>query len=52
MQPTANILIVEDSETQALQLAWLLEKNGWEVIRAPEFAPMQMFTARQSTWTT
>ncbi len=33
MEPTANILIVEDSETQALQLAWLLEKNGWEVIR-------------------
>jgi len=34
MNPAANILIVEDSETQALQLAWLLEKNGWEVIRA------------------
>ena len=30
----ASILIVEDSETQALQLAWLLEKNGWEVFRA------------------
>jgi DNA-binding response OmpR family regulator len=34
MNPAARILIVEDSETQALQLAWLLEKNGWEAIRA------------------
>jgi two-component system, NtrC family, sensor kinase len=29
-----QILIVEDSETQALQLSFLLEENGWEVIRA------------------
>jgi two-component system NtrC family sensor kinase len=28
-----QILIVEDSETQALQLTWLLEKEGWDVIR-------------------
>jgi DNA-binding response OmpR family regulator len=34
MNPAIHILIVEDSETQALQLAWLLEKNGWETIRA------------------
>jgi DNA-binding response OmpR family regulator len=29
-----QILIVEDSETQALQLTWLLEAEGWEVVRA------------------
>jgi DNA-binding response OmpR family regulator len=29
-----QILIVEDSETQALQLTWLLEEEGWNVIRA------------------
>src|ERR1700675_1493631 len=28
------ILIVEDSETQALQLRYLLEQEGWEVARA------------------
>jgi two-component system NtrC family sensor kinase len=27
------ILIVEDSETQALQLRYLLEEEGWEVVR-------------------
>jgi DNA-binding response OmpR family regulator/signal transduction histidine kinase len=31
---TAPILIVEDSETQALQLRFLLEEGGWEVVRA------------------
>jgi two-component system NtrC family sensor kinase len=29
-----QILIVEDSETQALQLTCLLEEEGWDVIRA------------------
>jgi two-component system NtrC family sensor kinase len=29
-----QILIVEDSETQALQLTWLLEQEGWNVVRA------------------
>jgi DNA-binding response OmpR family regulator len=29
----AQILIVEDSETQALQLRYLLEEEGWEVVR-------------------
>ncbi len=29
----ARILVVEDSETQALQLQWLLEAEGWEVVR-------------------
>src|ERR1035441_822562 len=29
-----QILIVEDSETQAPQLTWLLEEEGWNVIRA------------------
>jgi DNA-binding response OmpR family regulator len=29
-----QILIVEDSETQAMQLTWLLEEAGWGVIRA------------------
>src|SRR5258708_2507927 len=33
MAPAAQILIVEDSETQALQLRYLLEDEGWEVIR-------------------
>jgi two-component system NtrC family sensor kinase len=28
------ILIVEDSETQALQLRYLLESQGWDVVRA------------------
>jgi DNA-binding response OmpR family regulator len=28
------ILIVEDSETQALQLRYLLEEHGWNVVRA------------------
>ena len=30
-----EILIVEDSETQALQLRFLLEEQGWAVIHAP-----------------
>ncbi len=29
-----RILIVEDSETQAMQLTWLLEEEGWDVVRA------------------
>jgi DNA-binding response OmpR family regulator len=29
-----RILIVEDSETQAMQLRWVLEKEGWEVGQA------------------
>jgi DNA-binding response OmpR family regulator len=31
MEPTTQILIVEDSETQALKLRYLLEGEGWEV---------------------
>jgi DNA-binding response OmpR family regulator len=34
MEPVFRILIVEDSETQALQLRYLLEEEGWEVVRA------------------
>ena len=34
MEPALQILIVEDSETQALQLRYLLEEEGWEVVRA------------------
>jgi len=34
MDLTAQILIVEDSETQALKLQYLLEGEGWEVICA------------------
>jgi len=34
MEPASQILIVEDSETQALQLRYLLEEEGWEVVRA------------------
>ena len=34
MEPVSQILIVEDSETQALQLRNLLEDEGWEVVRA------------------
>src|SRR6201996_3281558 len=34
MQPAVQILIVEDSETQALKLRFLLEGEGWEVARA------------------
>jgi two-component system NtrC family sensor kinase len=34
MERADRILIVEDSETQALQLRYLLEGEGWEVIRA------------------
>jgi two-component system NtrC family sensor kinase len=30
----AEILIVEDSDTQALQLQYLLEEEGWSVVRA------------------
>ena len=35
MKPAVRILLVEDSETQALHLTWLLEQEGWEVVRAP-----------------
>jgi len=31
MEPAPHILVVEDSETQALQLRYLLEKEGWRV---------------------
>src|ERR1700691_1452136 len=31
MEPTTQILIVEDSKTQALKLRYLLEGEGWEV---------------------
>jgi signal transduction histidine kinase len=31
MERTASILVVEDSETQALKLQWILEAEGWEV---------------------
>src|SRR5580692_2280672 len=31
MEPKPQILIVEDSETQALKLRYLLEGEGWEV---------------------
>lgn len=34
MEPTVYILIVEDSETQALKLRFLLEEEGWEVTHA------------------
>src|SRR3989475_8309764 len=34
MEPASQILIVEDSETQALQFRYLLEEEGWEVVRA------------------
>jgi two-component system NtrC family sensor kinase len=34
MEPASQILIVEDSETQALQLRYLLEEEGWDVVRA------------------
>ena len=34
MEPAPLILIVEDSETQALKLRHLLEQEGLEVIRA------------------
>lgn len=34
MNPEVQILIVEDSETQALRLSYLLEKEGWAVVRA------------------
>jgi two-component system, NtrC family, sensor kinase len=33
-EPASRILIVEDSETQALQLRYLLEEEGWNVIHA------------------
>jgi two-component system NtrC family sensor kinase len=33
MERPYQILIVEDSETQALQLRYLLEDEGWEVVR-------------------
>ncbi len=34
MDPAVSILIVEDSETQALKLRFLLEEEGWEVMHA------------------
>jgi two-component system, NtrC family, sensor kinase len=34
MKPACQILIVEDSETQAMQLRYLLEEGGWKVARA------------------
>src|SRR5216684_187867 len=34
MEPAYQILIVEDSETQALQLRYLLEEEGWGIVRA------------------
>lgn len=34
MEWAPQILIVEDSDTQALQLRYLLEQEGWEVARA------------------
>jgi len=34
MELLSQILIVEDSETQALQLRYLLEEEGWRVARA------------------
>ena len=34
METACQILIVEDSETQALQLRYLLEEEGWNVVRA------------------
>lgn len=34
MNETPAILIVEDSDTQALKLRFLLEAEGWEVVRA------------------
>src|SRR6266446_1711064 len=34
MEPPSQILIVEDSETQALQLRYLLEEEGWGVVHA------------------
>jgi DNA-binding response OmpR family regulator len=34
MELEVQILIVEDSETQALRLRCLLEEEGWEVVRA------------------
>jgi two-component system NtrC family sensor kinase len=34
METACQILIVEDSETQALKLRYLLEEEGWVVVRA------------------
>jgi DNA-binding response OmpR family regulator len=34
METACQILIVEDSETQALRLRYLLENEGWDVLRA------------------
>ena len=34
MEPANQILVVEDSETQALKLRFQLENEGWEVTRA------------------
>ena len=35
MQPKAQILIVEDSKTQATRLRYLLQEQGWQVAWAP-----------------
>lgn len=34
IESTSQVLIVEDSETQALQLRYLLEQEGWNVVHA------------------
>ena len=35
MAAVPQIMVVEDSDTQALQLQFLLEGEGWEVVRTP-----------------
>jgi two-component system NtrC family sensor kinase len=35
MHSTPCIMVVEDSETQALQMRYLLEGEGWQVVSAP-----------------
>jgi len=34
MEPRHRIMVVEDSETQALKMRYVLEGEGWEVISA------------------
>jgi PAS domain S-box-containing protein len=34
MSPASRILVVEDSDTQALKLQWMLESEGCDVVRA------------------
>jgi DNA-binding response OmpR family regulator len=50
MNPEVQILIVEDSETQALRLSYLLEGEGWAVVRAStaEIALEQLNQSRPS----